>query len=383
MKFKRFTKTQVLKRIGRDLLIRFFAAFAQDLPARRIALPPAELGDDDYFRAVAALLRQPEALPDRLNEVLFAIDEMASDEGQEALERALAEAGLALAFAPESSHEDIALQVWLSAPALLARQHNQQRMRRLEAFEHFGTALASPQRRPFSSPALPALEALAAGLDVWFAHHNRGESTTRLEVYPIAGDFWFLVRHGDTFARRPKVERQKTEVIHYRPEKDDVVVYGPEHDELRINARTKGERQLYRRQFGLCLRGHEEYFSEHRTYTLEPLRTDGPAALDPDGLEGVTRITLREIEVALGNPLNEINTTTADDIFACAGEDLLEGAIPAHGRLERAAFDFQFADSESPRPVQIRLPNRLKLGRHCDAPLVHRWLWQRGFRVRP
>jgi hypothetical protein len=382
MRFKKFTRRQTLLRTDRKLLARFLATFAADVQASGILVPAADLADSDYFRELGALLRQPERLPDRLNEALFAIDEMADAQGQEALERALAEAGLGITFDSEASYEDVALQVWLEAPALLARQHNQRRLQRLEAFEHFGASLTPSQRKPFASPAPAALEALTAGLDVWFADHCRGEETARLEVYPIAGDFWFLVRHGDTFARRPKVERQRTEVIHYRPEKDDVIVYSPEHDEIRINARTKGERQLYRRQFGLCLRGREDYFSEYRTYTLEPLRTDGPAALDPDGLDGIIRITLREVEVALGNHLNEINTRAADDLFQCGGRDPLEGAIPESGSLERASFDFQFADSAMPRPVEIRLPNRLKLGRHCDAPLVHRWLWQRGFRIR-
>jgi len=32
--------------------------------------------------------------------------------------------------------------------------------------------------------------------------------------------------------------------------------------------------------------------------------------------------------------------------------------------------------------VQIQPPNILKLGRHCDALAVDRWLSMRGFRIR-
>jgi len=38
-------------------------------------------------------------------------------------------------------------------------------------------------------------------------------------------------------------------------------------------------------------------------------------------------------------------------------------------------------DDEKPRKVQIRPPNILKLGRHCDARLVHRWLSKQKFRT--
>src|ERR1051326_7579353 len=87
-----------------------------------------------------------------------------------------------------------------------------------------------------------AIVALTQDLDAWFARNQRGAETTRIEVYPMDGEFWFLIRHGDIFTRASKVEQQNTEILHFRPERDDVVVYSPERDEVRVNARTKGER---------------------------------------------------------------------------------------------------------------------------------------------
>ena len=74
----------------------------------------------------------------------------------------------------------------------------------------------------------------------------------------LMGSTDFIIRHGHTFIRTAKVEQQKTEMLHYRPEKDDVVVYSPELDEIRIHAGTKGERELYRKQFGQRLFGDDE-----------------------------------------------------------------------------------------------------------------------------
>src|SRR5439155_22070849 len=104
--------------------------------------------------------------------------------------------GLRPLLQPGSGPADIALQIWLAAPALLARVHNAQRLRRLTAFEYAGARVPREQRCPFTAPAPAALASLAAGLDAWFALNQRGDQTARIEVYPLDAEFWFLVRHG-------------------------------------------------------------------------------------------------------------------------------------------------------------------------------------------
>ena len=382
LKFKHFNKPQVLKHIGRGLLARFFDKFQEEFEARSLALPPPELADADYFAFLARLLMSPEGLPDRLNEALFAIDEMACPRGQELLEATTEWAEFRATLQPGSTAEDIALQVWLARPGLLARTHNAQRLRRLTAFQYAASKLPEHQRPPFVPPDSATLEALTSALDLWFAGNQRGQQTTRIEAYPIDSEFWFLVRHGDTFTRAPKVEQRKTEIIHYRPERDDVIVYAPEHDEIRINARTKGERDLYIEQFGLHLGGSADYFSEHDTYTLEPLRSEGAESLDARDIEGILKIVLRELEVAQDNGHREVVTRAVDifeDSAADAGPD---EAVPRRGKLARAIFEFQFTASAKPRPVEVRPPNTVKFSRRCDAQLVQRFFTKRGFRRR-
>lgn len=383
LKFKRFTRRQVLQRSDRELLSRFFGQFAGQLRSRALSLPTNEMEENIWRAAVANLLHSPEELPEELNEALFAIDELSGPDGQEQLESALARAGRSMEFRPGSSREDLVLQVWLADRTLLTRAHNEQRLRRLSAFECFGASRAATERGPFVLHERELLSQLTAALDPWFALHQRGRDTVRLELYLLDEDYWFLVRHGDTYARAPKVEAQKTEVLHFRPERDDVVVYSPEQDELRINARTRGERDLYVRTFGRCLRGCENYFSQAGTYTLEPLRTEGAEALSAVGLDGINRIVLRALEMAWEEGAREILTHQAEDLFKCAPSPRAEGhLLPRGWRLARAEFDFHFAGQRKPRAVQIRLPNVLKLGRHCDLRLVSLWMSQRGFRVR-
>jgi hypothetical protein len=99
-------------------------------------MPAAELEDDAYFKELSGLAMSPDGLPDNLIETLFAIEEMANEEGQERLEAAASQAGLDLRFDEKSSHGDIAVQVFLAKPELLAEKHNEQRLIRLASFEY-------------------------------------------------------------------------------------------------------------------------------------------------------------------------------------------------------------------------------------------------------
>jgi hypothetical protein len=379
MKFKRFTKPGFLKEIGRDLLGRFFDRFKVGLAEKKIELPGAGLEDDEYFKALSRVAMSPDGLPEDLFEAVYAIEEMATEEGQERLEQAVALGELALVCEQESSRGDIAMQAYLASPEVLAQKNNELRLARLSSFEYYGTKKPVERSDSFSAPSRAALDLITADLNDWCKRNNRGEETAFIERYVIDGEFWFLVRHPDTYARLAKLEQGKLKMLHFRPAKDDVVVYSPERDEIRIHAGSKGERELYQKTFGMRLFRDDRYFSERKAFTLEPLRTEGAGALEWNGAGDVDRIVLREIEVGFGGGYNEVLVRKADDVFAAA-EASQRKAIPDGGRLVRAAFDVYFDGAKKPRKVQIRPPNVLKLGRYCDASVVQRWLSEKGFR---
>ncbi len=376
---KRFTKLHFLKGVGRKLVARFFERFRGELAEKKVDLPKGDLPDDEYFGGLSKMLLSPVGLPGELCEALFTIDEMADDAGQEGLQKAVAQSKLEVNFEVESSHGDVAMQVWLARPELLAAKHNGQQLRRLSSFEYFGAKLAENKGKPFATPGNEAMKGLRADLDGWFASHNRGHETTQISHYEIDGEWWFVIRHGDTLLRTAKVERQETTLFQFRPVKDDVVVFSPGHEEIRIQAATEGEKELYRREFGVWLRGDGKYFSERNAFTLEPLRLDGAGALEWKGNGDVDRIVLREFEIAWGGGRDEVLIRKAEDIFAAAGARG-EEALPDGGRLVRAAFDFYFVGMGKPRKVQVRPPNILKLGRRCDAAVVQKWLSEKRFR---
>jgi hypothetical protein len=335
MKFKRFTKPQFLKSIGRTLLDKLFGKYSGDLATVGKELPAQGAKDDDYFKSLSGLAMGADGLPDDLFEAMYAIEEMANEEGQERLENAPELAALGLKFDEKSSRGDIAVQVYLAAPELLAQKHNEMRLSRLASFEYHGSKEPQDRSASFKAPPKEILELLTADLDEWFKLHHRGEKTANIDVYPMAGEFWFLVRHGDALARMAKLDKGKLKMLHFRPAKDDVVVYSPQRDEIRIHAGTKGEKELYRTAFGMRLQGDPDYFSERKAYTLDPLRADGADALSVEGVPEIEKIVLTEFELQWKGGFNDSLVKKSNDIFESA-KSRVKPAIPDSGSLVRA-----------------------------------------------
>jgi hypothetical protein len=370
MKFNRFTKPQILKGIGRPMLGKLFGRFNDDLAARKIPLPTDDLDDDGYYSALAAMVLAPDGLPPVLIEALVAIEGMATAEGQERLERAAKEHGFD--FRADATGADMAVQAWLANPEMLTRLFNAQRLSRLSAFDYFGGQQAKKRgdasAAPFAAPSPEVLALIQADLEKWFRVNHRGEQAVRVEMHVIEGEYWFMIRHGDTYSRVPTVANGRMSILHFRPTKDDVVAYSPEHDEIRIHAQRQWEKKLYRDVFGHLLFGDPFYFTARK----------GPDALDVD-VAGIEQVVLRELEVAWPGFFKDSTVYESRDLFASAMHRK-EPAIPAKGHLLRACFDFHFSDSSKPRKVQVGPPNILKLGRDCDAALVKRFLVEAGFR---
>jgi hypothetical protein len=382
MKLARYNKLSCLKRISRTLLEEFLARYAADLHHTGWTLPPPGLSDDAFLQEVAHRLMSPGQLPDSLNDALVVLDEMSAPRAFQQLESAADWPRLQSVLKPESTREEIVLQLWLREQQFLTKQHNALRLKRLTAFEYAGTRVPRGQRPAFESPDKLIILQLTQSLDAWFARNQRGAETTRIEVYPIGHDYYFLIRHADIFTRMPKVLRQETQFLHFHPERDDVVVLSPRLDEIRVNARTRSERNLYFAEFGAHLRGDAKYFSERAPYTLEPLRHLTPDCLKPREIPGLHEARLRELQVAYDSEGHEIITRSSTNLFDL---EMVGGhrpiPIPGTGRIVRAVFEMQFAASKRLYPVEVRLPNMMKVSRHCDFPAIQAWVCATGIRV--
>ena len=374
---KRFTRVEVLRRIEGARLAAFLEGFREELAARGMEPPALVEGQASwiYHQAVERMLLAQEALPERLTEALLAIEEMSTPEGHEALVEAVGAGALAVRLGLDAPPEEFALAVWQAAPELLARVHAAQGLRRLRSFVHFRGA---GSREAAAEPSAAALERLRASLDEWCVAKRYGQGTVHLERHEVDGEWFFVIRRGDALKRVMTTGSAGRQVRTYRPERDEAVAYSPARDAVRVSARTAAAREIYRRRFGLCLRGALDYFRGRDLYCLEPLREDLAGVLNPAGVAGLQRVVLRRLGLAWDDDDDRREYRKAADLARAAEK---WGPLPNDAALVRAGFELRFAGDRRPCRVEVETPNVLRLTRSGYLRLTEQWLERCGIRL--
>ena len=105
------------------------------LESRGVMLPPIEDGEIDLVMLSGVLMNPDENMPPRLVDALYLINEMATDEGMDALVEAVQQSGLTLVAGASATPADVAVEVWLKWPDLLDRKHAENLITRPRSFE--------------------------------------------------------------------------------------------------------------------------------------------------------------------------------------------------------------------------------------------------------
>lgn len=371
----RFSNPSTLKSITRPLLVELLHPHQAFLGNRRFAMSDPDALD---YEALAAILMTPNSdTPSELAEALYFIDEMATPHGMDAILNEAAAIGLDLTCGAEWTPADVAVRFWLKDRHAFERLHAEQFLTKPRSFESF-QSIASPPRKP-SLPSGTTLQALEKALNDWFETRQRGRGT-RVFPYSREDGVWFLVRHGEPYKREGALENGQPVGVFYRPERFDVLRYNPKIGELSVHARTKGEKELYRKQFGLHLFGNPDFFpaiGQAGKYTLEPLRHEGRLALVCADLPGIEYVTLGELHFYHSGVHGYVEVIKSQDVFDSMEE--FQRTMPRRARLTKAAFKVKFAHAARPRTVTIRPPNVALFDRESDSELVETWLRARGF----
>jgi hypothetical protein len=371
----RFSQPKVLRAIAPDQLLAFLRPYRRALISRGVTWPPPGSTEGiDYLGLIKLFVSPDSKMPRKLIDALYLVDEMATHEGMDALLEEVTRQGLTISHSEEDSPADVVVRVWLLNKDIVERKHAEQFLKTVRTFESYQTERAQPPE--FTPPTEKDLEKLATDLDGWFERKNRGRGA-KLIMCDRADGVCFLVRHGEPFKREESLEGRNTSSVCYRPLKYDVLIYAPQIGELRIHARSKGEKQLYRETFGKHLFGDEDIFPGTDKFTLEPLRELGEDSLSPADIEGIDWVKLREVQFYYAGDPWEIVTRKSDDIFALFKSR--RKSFPEVGHIIRATFQIKFADSKTPRSVVIKPSNIAQFNRDDDSELVERWLRARGF----
>lgn len=374
---RRFSDVNALKTISPEHLLKLLHPHKEYFAARDLKLPSA-LGPETLdYEALTRVFMTPDVdTPKELNDALFFINEMSDSACADELLEELEKHGIKFDTGASPTPADIAVRTWLCDREILERKHAEQFSASTRSFEYY--QIAAGKVPAFKTPTSKQLKALESDLDDWFEKKKRGRGT-RVFLFQRPDEVWFMVRHGELYKREGSLNKGKSESVYYRPEKHDVLTYDCRVGEIRINAASKKEKELYRNKFGLHLFGNEEFFPGTSKYTLEPLKTDGADSLACDDIEGMDWIRLKEIKYHWGGPHGEIETRTADDLFAAWAER--KKGIHPKARIIRASFLVKFADSKVARTVTIRPSNVANYKRDDDAAVIESFLVKRGFVV--
>lgn len=371
---KRFSDPKALRSVAPDVLARFLSPYRDYLQSKGFDLPEdcSTLSDFDSLSLTAILMTPDETMPAGLVDALYFTHEMASDRAMDDLLAVADRIGL---FVPETSTPlDAAMRIWVHDREALERAHSQKHITRSRSFEHYQAESVVE----FCDPTDEKVVAMESALDEWFTKHKCG-GNSKVFVYPAVDEVWFLVRHGDTYKRESAVEGYKSKGLFFRPEAFDVACYVPSTGELRIHAKSKAARDLYRRELGMLIAGDPRHFPGDDKYTLDPLMEEGQRALYCRDITGVDSIILSSLRVKRRGVLTRSYHVdySAENVFFIFMEDLER--LNERDTLIKAKFTVKFSDSDKPRSVTLYPPNKVQVCRDSDTALVETWLRKRGF----
>lgn len=372
---RRFSSPETLKHIEAERLLTFLNPFRRFFTSRGLSLPAASSAGEIDCQMLAKVFLSPDAkTPKELIDALYFVDEMATPEGMDALLADAERLKLELGDGDDHTPADVAVQIWLLNKQILERKHAECYLEKVRSFEYY--QMDRYKRIAFKRPTDRKLTALANDLDDWFESKKRGRGA-RVIMGDQGESVWFLVRHAEPFKREESMDGEETSSVCFRPLKYDVLIYSPQIGELRVHARSKGEKQLYRSRFGKHLFGNEGIFPGAEKYTLEPLRKNGADSLACFDIDGIDEVKLREVQFYFGGDPWEVVTRKSDDVFKLF--ELRKWPFPESGRIIRASFQIKFTGSKTPRTVIIKPSNVAQFARDDDSVFVEKWLEARGF----
>lgn len=374
LNLQRFTRAETLRAISQNLLMKFLRPYNDFFLSRGVSLEcHKDTGELDYRGLIKVFMNPDSDTPHGLAEALYFINEMATADGMDQLLDEAESCGIIIDYHPDSTPEDVAIQIWLADREIVEKKHAEQFLHRPKSFEYFQSEGGA---RSIGKVSRNKLEALEGDLDDYFEKKKRGRNS-KVFFYPKGDEVWFLVRHGEPFKREGGIKDGQSTSVFYRPETFDVVIYNGTIGEIRMNAGSVGIRKLYRRNFGKHFFGDENHFPGTAKYTLEPLRSDREAALVCSDVEGLEWVVLKELHFYWGGQFREVEIRKADDLTAAFSSN--DRKISENARLIKAKFQVKFANARNPRMLTLRPNNIANFTRDGDSVIGEIWLAKRGF----
>ncbi|MBN1270181.1 MAG: hypothetical protein JXB04_11380, partial [Kiritimatiellae bacterium] len=337
--------------------------------------PKTSEPDLDYQKLVPLCMDISPDAPSEFQTALFFINAMGSPARREEIEAEANYRGVTIATHPGCTDHDYAMLTWLQYPDLLEQAYARAAMHQRRTFTYF--TVPDDEIKTFKLPTQEQCIRAEKDINLWFSSSDCGIGA-KLIVYPGDPETWFLIRHGEKPNRMPAVdEHGQGFSFFFRPEKYDVVIYNSRYGELKINA-GKRLQDDYRYKFGGLLFERAYIFGKRALFTLDPLRTNNPAAISWGAAPEIQSVKLTEVRYELPGSHGTTVTVKSKDLYAEQRPD--KPIIPGNAILVREArFDVKFRDSKAARSVVIKEGNVASYSCESDSAALEVWMRDRRF----
>jgi hypothetical protein len=374
--FRQFCRLDFIQSINiEDQFVPVLRKWDADL--RRLGLNLDGLKNDDpSARRVLDAFTAKERLPGDLLELLYMLDDLADEQGDDRLRALVAAEGVEEdipGLDGDLSYADTAILIYRHKPEILTACHDEATPRKVckyiewRAANAIGLTLSQAKRRK---------QRVEREMAAWFASKGRGR-VCDVHVFQDNNELRFVITHGQNYRSQgsytPDLKRSRSA---FRPQRHDLAIWDPRRRVLLVHASTRAEQQQYRSVFGQVYWGSTTYFQRDDIYNLAVLQRHN---FTLSQAYGVTASRLVEVITTLDDAHNTRQVTTGSDLLASAREQRAPNL--ARGTIVSAGFLLSYESGGRPRRLDIRMPNIADYDRDRDGIPARAWLEANRFLV--
>ncbi|WP_168565120.1 hypothetical protein [Crateriforma spongiae] len=367
------TNPEIVRTIGPTRLLDLLSPHQTYLAGRGLKLPaPSKAATLDHDKLIAILETPSMDTPQEMLNALGMINDMATEQGMDALLSSARSADVRLDLSDEDSPADVAVQVWLAAPALLEARHAWHTFkmpRRMECYAPAG------DDTPLLKLTSERIESCRRNVADWMNQNNRSDNAKVL-LREDADQVVTTIRRGDPYKRFETIDKRGIRRVHLRPAAKDVAILDRAENVLLVNSQLKNAREVYRRCMGSMLFGSPDHFVEFPRFTFDPFVELQRDVLSPADIDEIESIQLTEVRFDFDRDQHPYKVFGADDLVADMEQHHYE--LPWDERIQSMNLRFKFRNVRMRRAIKLYAGNAACYTRDGYAELIERWLRLRG-----
>jgi hypothetical protein len=312
-------------------------------------------------------------LPNVLNQVLNAIDDLATDAGHQNILSALQPSGEP-DLSKVRSASDLALLTYLDHPAAFDVAYGRAASRGARRYAVFAGAhgpMVTADSNEMRSRLMHAVGQWLALLE--------GHSRCDIHMDEVSGQISLLVLYQRGALATGVTMRDLGARFRSLPDFNALVTYHSQCGLLCVRAESLAEQHAYRRVFGRALFGDETWFQVKDVFTVDPLVERGIDALSSDGFRGVKSTALCGVEVVAPDREQAKMQLTAADLSKTMTTPVVQSALVA-GTVRSMSIALSLSGFPRPLFAKIAPPNTLMMtGHFAQKEIAREFLVARGF----